>query len=109
MSTATIFGANQSSYRAFLNQNKEERYSRVPPLSDTRYSANGTKGKGRYVGTKRKGRCASINRDRNGDIQAAKRDTNGDTQAAKRDLMRPFTLRVTGIKNYNFIGQRIFS
>jgi len=27
--------------------NKEERYSRVPRLSDTRYSANGTKGKWR--------------------------------------------------------------
>jgi len=30
-------------------QNKEERYSRVPRLSDTRYSANGTKGKWRYA------------------------------------------------------------
>jgi len=36
--------------------NKEKRYSRVPRLSDTRYSAKGTK---------RKGRCASINRDCN--------------------------------------------
>jgi len=30
-----------------LGSNKEERYSRVPRLSDTRYSANGTKGKWR--------------------------------------------------------------
>jgi len=37
-----------------LNINKEERYSRVPRLSDTRYSAKGPKG--------------------NGDMQAAKRD-----------------------------------
>jgi len=31
---------------------KEERYSRVPRLSDTRYLANGTKGKWRYAGSK---------------------------------------------------------
>jgi len=30
-----------------LRQNKEERYSRVPRLSDTRFSAKGTKGKWR--------------------------------------------------------------
>jgi len=30
-------------------QNKEERYSQVPRLSDTRYSANATKGKWRYA------------------------------------------------------------
>jgi len=29
--------------------NKEERYSRVPRLSDTRYSAKGTQGKWRYA------------------------------------------------------------
>jgi len=29
--------------------NKEERYSRVPRLSDTRYSVKGTKGKWRYA------------------------------------------------------------
>jgi len=28
----------------FSYKNKEERYSRVPRLSDTRYSAKGTKG-----------------------------------------------------------------
>jgi len=28
-----------------IESSKEERYSRVPRLSDTRYSANGTKGK----------------------------------------------------------------
>jgi len=32
--------------------NKEERYSRVPRLSNTRYSAKGTKGKWRYVSSK---------------------------------------------------------
>jgi len=37
-----------------LIKNKEKPYSRVPRLSDTRYSAKGTKG--------------------NGDMQAAKRD-----------------------------------
>jgi len=29
-----------------------ERYSRVPQLSDTRYSAKGTKGRWRYVSSK---------------------------------------------------------
>jgi len=32
--------------------NKEERYSRVRQLSDTRYSAKGTKGKWRYASSK---------------------------------------------------------
>jgi len=32
--------------------NKEERYSRLPRLSDTRYSAIGTKGKWRYASSK---------------------------------------------------------
>jgi len=32
-----------------VRENKEERYSRVPRLSDTRYSAKGTKGKWRYA------------------------------------------------------------
>jgi len=31
---------------------KEERHSRVPRLSDTRYSAKGTKGKWRYASSK---------------------------------------------------------
>jgi len=34
-----------------LINNKKERYSRVPRLSDTRYSANGTKGKWRNAST----------------------------------------------------------
>jgi len=55
----------------------EERYSPVLRLSDSRYSAKGTK---------RKGRCASINRDRNGDIQAAKRD-RGRYASSKARLM----------------------
>jgi len=36
----------------FLFNNKEERYSRVPRLSDTRYLANGTKGKWRHASSK---------------------------------------------------------
>jgi len=36
----------------FENKYKEERYSRVPRLSGTRYSANGTKGKWRYASSK---------------------------------------------------------
>jgi len=40
-------------------QNKEERYSRVPRLSDTRYSANGTKGKWRYASSKARLKCAT--------------------------------------------------
>jgi len=40
-------------------QNKEERYSRVPRLSDTRYSANGTKGKWRYGSSKARFKCAT--------------------------------------------------
>jgi len=39
-------------FRFFSKQNKEERYSRVPRLSDTRYSAKGTKGKWRYASSK---------------------------------------------------------
>jgi len=35
-----------------MKQNKEERYSRVPRLSDTRYSAKATKGKWRYASSK---------------------------------------------------------
>jgi len=35
-----------------LNKNKEERYSRVPGLSDTRYSAKGIKGKWRHASSK---------------------------------------------------------
>jgi len=37
----------------------EERYSRVPRLSDTRYSANGTKGKWRYARCKARLKCAT--------------------------------------------------
>jgi len=42
--------------------NKEERYSRVPRLSDTRYSAKGTKGKRRYASSKARLKCASYRR-----------------------------------------------
>jgi len=35
--------------RQLIKKNKEERYSRVSRLSDTRYSAKGTKGKWRYA------------------------------------------------------------
>jgi len=41
------------SYVPFKSNSKEERYSRVPRLSsDTRYSANGAKGKWRYTSSK---------------------------------------------------------
>jgi len=36
-------------------KNKEERYNRVPGLSDTRYSAKGTKGK--YASSKARLKC----------------------------------------------------
>jgi len=39
--------------------NKEERYSPVPWLSDTRYSANGSKGKWRYASSKARFKCAT--------------------------------------------------
>jgi len=42
--------------------NKEERYSRVPRLSDTRYSAKGTKGKWRYASSKARLKCATYRR-----------------------------------------------
>jgi len=32
-----------------ISKDKEGRYSRAPRLSDTRYSAKGTKGKWRYI------------------------------------------------------------
>jgi len=41
------------------NKNKEERYSRVPQLSDTRYSAKGTKGKWRHASSKARLKCAT--------------------------------------------------
>jgi len=40
--------------------NKKERYSRVPRLLDTRYSANGTKGKWGYASSKARLKIASI-------------------------------------------------
>jgi len=43
-------------------KNKVERYSRVPRLSDTRYSANGTKGKWRYASSKARLKCAPYRR-----------------------------------------------
>jgi len=42
---------------AFYKKNKEERYSRLPRLSDTRYSAKGTKGKWRYTSSKARLKC----------------------------------------------------
>jgi len=38
-------------------KNKGKRYSRVPRLSDTRYSAKGTKGKWRYASSKARLKC----------------------------------------------------
>jgi len=40
-------------------KNQEERYSRVPRLSDTRYSAYGSKGKWRYASSKARLKCAT--------------------------------------------------
>jgi len=45
-----------------LDFNKEERYSRVPRLSDTRYAAKVTKGKWRYAGSKARLKCATYRR-----------------------------------------------
>jgi len=42
--------------------NKEERYSRVPRLSDTRYSAKGIKGKWRYASSKARLKYATYRR-----------------------------------------------
>jgi len=40
------FYQNKNTYSSYNHiKNKEKRYSRVPRLSDTRYSAKGTKGK----------------------------------------------------------------
>jgi len=39
-------------YLPFANKSREERYSRVPRLTDTRYSAKGTKEKWRYASSK---------------------------------------------------------
>jgi len=47
---------------AVLSENKEERYSRVSRLSDTRYSAKGTKGKWRYASSKARLKCATYRR-----------------------------------------------
>jgi len=44
------------------NKNKGERYSRVPRLSDTRYSAKGTKGKWRYASSKAILKCVTYPR-----------------------------------------------
>jgi len=43
-------------------KNKEERYSRVPRLSDTRYSAKRTKGKWSYASSKARIKCATYRR-----------------------------------------------
>jgi len=43
-------------------KNKEEGYSRVPRLSDTRYSPNGTKAKWRYASRKARLKCATYRR-----------------------------------------------
>jgi len=43
-------------------QNKEKCYSQVPRLSDTRYSAKGTKGKWRYASSKARLKCATYPR-----------------------------------------------
>jgi len=45
-----------------LNINKEEYYSRVLRLSDTRYSAKGTKWKWRYASSKARFKCVTYRR-----------------------------------------------
>jgi len=45
-----------------FRKNKEERYSRVPRLSDTRYSAKETKRKLRYASSKARLKCATYRR-----------------------------------------------
>jgi len=45
-----------------FNSNKEERYSQIPRLSDTRYSAKGTEGKWRYASSKARLKCATYRR-----------------------------------------------
>jgi len=46
----------------FTQKNKGERYSRVPRLSDARYSAKGTEGKWRYASSKARLKCATYTR-----------------------------------------------
>jgi len=46
-------------FKTLKLKNKKERYSRVPRLSDTRYSANGNKRKWRYASSKAKLKCAT--------------------------------------------------
>jgi len=50
--------------RTFANskKNKEERYSRVPRLSDTRFSAKGSKEKWRYASSKARLKYATYRR-----------------------------------------------
>jgi len=45
-----------------LKKDQEERYSRVPRLSDTRYSAKGTKVKWRCASSKARLKCATYRR-----------------------------------------------
>jgi len=45
-----------------FNKNKEECYSRVPRLTDTRYSAKGIKGKCRYASSKERLKYATYRR-----------------------------------------------
>jgi len=46
----------------WILKNKEERFSRVPRLSDTRYSAKGIKGKWRYASSKARLKYATYRR-----------------------------------------------
>jgi len=56
------FGPDVINSLANSRKNKQERYSRVPRLSDTRYSANDTKGKWRYASSKARLKCATYQR-----------------------------------------------
>jgi len=47
--TSTLEGYTTVCFTRRTQKNKEERYSRVPRISDTRYSAKGAKGKWRYA------------------------------------------------------------
>jgi len=59
---ADFFQLTYTKCNSVINKNKEERYSRVPRLSDTRYSAKGTKGKWRYASSKARLKYATYRR-----------------------------------------------
>jgi len=62
-SEGSCFTRLQNRKTGFCNKKyKKELYSRVPRLSNTRYSAKGTKGKWRYASSKARLKCATYRR-----------------------------------------------